>query len=91
MGGCCILGVSIHRSLHLARNRVRVEDMVNSAVSVPVLPDGARAQWDLKFMWSVGWPRGPPLCRGCAPCCLGYGMEHVGLLASRVNALLDSL
>lgn len=42
MGGCCILGVSVHRSLHLARNRICVEDMVNSAVSV--FSDGARAQ-----------------------------------------------
>lgn len=81
MGGCCILGVSIHRSLHLARNRICVEDMVNSAVSV--FSDGARAQQDLKFMWNEGWPRGSsPLLGVCALLPGVWDRQHVGLLAS---------
>lgn len=67
-GKCCILGITLHRSLHFVR------DKVNSSVSVPVFPDGAGAQWDLKSMCGAGWPAwSPSLCRACVPCCLVFG------------------
>lgn len=33
---------------------------MNIAASVPALPDGARAPWDLKFTWGEDWPGGAP-------------------------------
>lgn len=68
---------------------MRVEDMVNSAVSV--LPDGAGARRDLQFTWSEGWPGGPPLCWGCAPLGVGRGARRAVGIESRANVLLDPL